>query len=251
MLHAQATELEMIVRYQRLSNFVRRRLGLKNLADYYESRAAMIGLTNLSIRTVLDIGANTGRQSRLFRRKFPAAQIFSIEPIPQLGQRLDAWARTQSGKVRVFNLALASQAGRTTFFVNRQSSIWSTLRVPDGADPADYEPISVDVETLDGLAQQIDFHDDVLIKIDTEGMDLEVLAGGAQTLRRTAAIIVESCFFPTPYGSKAPIFEDLVSVLAPLEFVYRGNVRCCWSKGICHAADALFVKRGAAQRIVA
>lgn len=234
-----------------LWNVLRRHLGMKNLADYGQSRQKMLGLTELDIRTVIDIGANKGRHTRMYRRKFPDAMVYAVEPVPHLAASIEKWAESQNGRVKVLNLALSNCTGETEFFVNHKASIWSTLRVPDGEPEEDYERIVVDVDTLDNLAGRIDVAGDVLVKIDTEGSDIDVLEGGETMLRGASAILIESIFYPTRYGDDAPTFEEVVGAMMELGFVYRGNVRCCWSEGVCNGADALFVRREVATRLAA
>ena len=230
---------------------LRRRLGMKNLADYGQSRQKMLGLTDLPVRTVLDIGANRGRHTRMYRRKFPKATIYAIEPVPHLAANIATWAKSQSGRVEVVNMALADHPTETSFYVNRKASIWSTLRIPDGDSADDYEEIAVQVDTLDRLAQRLAFDEEIVVKIDTEGADLKVIDGGRKMLARTAALIIEASFFPTRYGEEAPVFEDIVAAMVELGFAYRGSIRCCWHEGVCNAADALFVRQEVAERLVA
>jgi len=230
--------------------FARKRLGLKNLVDYVESRQSLLGLTNLNIGTVFDIGANKGRRARNYRRLFPDAKIYCVEPIPHLCHQLEHWADTQSGKVQVLNVALSSSASTSSFYVSRRSTIWSSLLEPSAENADQYEKITVKVDTLDHLAERIDVRGDVLIKIDTEGLDLEVIRGGTKTLQKSAALIVESSFYPTPYGEDCPIFEDILAVLGEQGYVYRGNIRCAWLNGTCFGADSLFVRREAASRLL-
>ena len=129
--------------------FLHKGLGLKNLADYIEQRQKLLGLTNLDIRTVIDVGANKGRAARRFRRLFPGSRVYCVEPIPRLCRRLEQWAETQGGAVRVFELALARAPSEQPLYVHRRSDILSTLAVPPPGDGAKYEPIPVRVETLD------------------------------------------------------------------------------------------------------
>ncbi len=237
--------------YEPTLKFLRKGLGLKNLVDFIESRNELLGLTKLNIQTVIDIGANKGRRARNYRRRFPEATIYCVEPIPELCNQLNFWAQSQAGKVRVLNLALSSSPSQSTFYVNRDNPIWSTLLKPEGAVAETHDEIQVEVDTLDNLAERIELKNDVLIKLDAEGFDLEVIRGGKQTLERSAAIIVESTFFPTPYGEDCPTFEEILATLAELGYVYRGNVRCGWNRGTCFGADSLFVRKEAALRMAA
>ena len=120
--------------------------------------------------------------------------------------------------------------------------------VPEKA--SQYDAITVPVDTMDHLAEEMDLVDDVFIKIDTEGWDLEVIRGGAETLRRATAVMVESVFYPNPLGDSAPTFEDILTALRDLGYVYRGNVRVGCHHGTPMLADVLFVTRDAAERMV-
>ncbi|MCG8448853.1 MAG: FkbM family methyltransferase [Pirellulales bacterium] len=236
---------------QPILKFLRKGLGLKNLVDYIESRQEMLGLTKLNIQTVIDVGTNKGRRARSYRRRFPEATIHCVEPIPDFCRRLNQWAQTQTGKVQVWNLALSNLPAQSTFYVNKKDPIWSTLLKPEGQLAEQFDEISVKVDTLDHLAESLELTGDVLVKVDAEGFDLEVIRGGKQTLQRSAAIIVETMFFPTRYGDQSPTFEDILAALSELGYVYRGNVCCGWLRGTCFGADALFVRKEAALRIAA
>ena len=229
--------------------FLHKGLGLKNLADYIEQRWKLLGLTNLDIRTVIDVGANKGRAARRFRRLFPRARVYCVEPIPRLCRRLEQWAETQGGAVRVFELALARAPSTQPLYVHRRSDILSTLATPPPGEGAEYEPITVRVETLDRLAGELRLESDVLVKLDAEGLDLEIIRGGGETLRRAAAVIVEAVFYPNPAGDGAPTFEDIAAALRDLGYVYRGNVRLGCRHGTPMLADVLFARREAAQRL--
>ena len=229
--------------------FLHKGLGLKNLADYIEQRQKLLGLTNLDIRTVIDVGANKGRAARRFRRLFPDARVYCVEPIPRLCRRLEQWAEAQGGAVRVFELALARAPSERPLFVHRHSDILSTLATPPPGEEAEYEPITVRVETLDSLAAELSLEPDVLVKLDAEGLDLEVIRGGGETLRRAAAVIVEAAFYPNPAGGGAPTFEDIAAALRDLGYVYRGNVRLGCRHGTPMLADVLFARREAAERL--
>ena len=96
---------------------------------------------------------------------------------------------------------------------------------PSPEKASQYDEITVRIDTLDHLAEEMDLVDDVFIKIDTEGWDLEVIRGRAETLRRATAVMIESVFYPIPLGDGAPTFEDISLALGALGYVYPGNVR--------------------------
>ena len=126
--------------------FVHKRLGLKNLVDYVESRQTLLGLTNLNISTVLDIGANKGRRARNYRRLFPDAKIYCVEPIPHLCQQLERWGDKQAGKVQVLNLALSSSVSTSLVLRESKKHHLSSLLEPSAQDADQYEEITVEVD---------------------------------------------------------------------------------------------------------
>ena len=234
---------------RQLFRFLHKGLGLKNLVDYIEQRQKLLGLTNLDVRTVIDVGANKGRAARSFRRFFPDARVYCVEPIPRLCRALERWAKTQAGAVDVCQLALSRAPSEQTLYIHRRNDILSTLLAPAAGKRAQYEPTTVQVDTLDNLAGRLTLEADVIVKLDTEGLDLEVIRGGEATLRRTAAVIVESVFYPNPSGDGAPTFEDIAAALRELGYVYRGNVRLGCHHGTPMLADVLFARREAAERL--
>ena len=129
--------------------------------------------------------------------------------------------------------------------------MWSTLKAPNPDEQADYDAIQVEVDTLDNLACSFDLQNDILIKIDTEGFDLEVIRGGQETLRRSAAVVIEASLYPTTYGKDSPVFEDILTALSELGFCYRGTIRSGYDRGALVVMDALFVQRSVAKRLTA
>lgn len=237
-----------------LMKFLRLRLGLKPAIDYAESRSRLLGVRDLEIRTVFDVGANVGKMSRLYRRTFPAAKIYSIEPVPSLHQKLSNWASTQNGQVETMNVALGRAPGTATMYWNLSHSGGSTLVDPEvnqnsvrpNAGSATVSPIQVRVETLDLLAKRVQLRDEILVKIDVEGLDMEVIEGGMELLRRASAVIVEIGLPEAPTGR--PSFGEFVKVLGELGYMYRGNLACAYVSGIARLADAVFIKQPALRR---
>jgi FkbM family methyltransferase len=70
----------------------------------------LLGLTQLPIQSILDIGANEGQFSQRIHSIFPNAHIYAFEPLPQPFQRLEKWANhinsSQSPQVTLFPIAL-------------------------------------------------------------------------------------------------------------------------------------------------
>lgn len=128
--------------------------------------------------TFLDIGAGSG----IFAAAFCALtgnQAWAFEPSPVKFESLLALIGLNPGfEIEAFNVALgrtegnqAVKRGRAQFrAVDESAAVTATETMP--------------VQTLDGFVQQHGLAAD-LAKIDVDGMELDVLRGGAETFRRT------------------------------------------------------------------
>lgn len=234
----------------RLVRFCRLRLGLKPVFDYVEARTSLLGLRRRPIRTVFDIGANVGKKARLYRKLFPQAMIYCFEPVPACYQQLSQWASGQQGKVRTFNMALAAEPGEMEMQWNVSHPGGSTLMAASNKGREDYVAIRVKVDTLDAVSAGLDCRDDILVKIDVEGFDLEVIRGGRRLLERASAAIVEIGVHETQ-SKERPAFIEFVRALDELGLSYRGNLSCAWVEGIPHLVDAVFSRPATAEKIAA
>jgi FkbM family methyltransferase len=136
-----------------------------------------------AIESVLDIGANEGQHAAFLRdfAGFPG-RIVSFEPDPDLAGPL---ATRAAGDPLWTSrpVALGATAGTLPFHRMRGTQ-FNSLRPPDPAQPAYLREantvvttIEVPVQRLDDLASDLPPPDRCFVKIDTQGFDLEVLAG--------------------------------------------------------------------------
>ena len=220
--------------------FCRLRLGAKPIVDYAQSRRKLLGITELDVRTVFDVGANIGKKARHYRKLFPEARIYCFEPVPATFEKLNRWARQQGGAVEAFNMALGSQPGTTHIHWNQLHSGGSTVLSPLADREHEYVSLPVRMETLDSMARQLDVEDEIFVKIDVEGFDMEVIRGGMNLLARASAVIIEIALEEQPSGG--PQFRDFINALDRLGYLYRGNLSHGYVDGIPRLADAVFIK---------
>lgn len=235
---------------EKFLKFLRLRLGLKPIVDYAQSRQVLCGVGELPIRTIFDVGANVGKKTRIYRKLFPEATIYCFEPTPGPFEKLSQWAATQSGKVAAMNLALSSMPGNATVYWNLEHSGGSSLRQPGansgGPGSENIRKVEAKVETLDRVAEKLDLRDEIFVKIDVEGHDLEVIRGGTELLRRASAVIVEIAIVDAPDGR--PTFGEFVQLLGELGYMYRGNLAHAYVSGVPRNADAVFIKQPTLRR---
>lgn len=203
-------------------------------------------LRALPIRTVLDVGANTGQFALCAHEIFPSATIHSFEPLPDCHQALLRHA-TAIPVIKAWNLALGDQAGTVSFERNEYTPSSSALPMTTAHKtefPFTRQATSVEVkvERLDDLAQHLELADDLLVKIDVQGYEDRVLRGGAATIRRARVVLVETSFAVLYEGQAR--HDDVYRTLVEWGFAYRGALDQLVSPrtGEVLSADSLFVR---------
>jgi FkbM family methyltransferase len=166
-----------------------------------------IGGCGDEIATIFDIGAHVGQSALKFIEAFPQAAIYCFEPVTSNFKELK---NNVAGHVniRCFPCAFGSKQGTTKIFLTNHSST-SSLIEPEYTTGSEV----VQVQTMDNFARNNKIDQIDLLKIDTEGFDLEVLKGASYLLsgRGIIFVLVEVGFDP---GDKRHVlFDDVRSFL--------------------------------------
>ncbi len=206
-------------------------------------------IAHRNIKTVIDIGANTGQFATLFHRLLPGARIVSLEPLPDCFAELEKNLATIPN-ARAYPLAVGSKSGKATIHRSAFTPCTSFLQKTTQLDAefgagGDVRDIEVDVVTLDEFTGQLDLEDELMIKMDVQGFELEVLKGGLETFKRAALVSTEVCFYPKLYQGQ-PLFDDIYRALREQGFSYMGNPEQLagqHDKRIAEA-DAIFERTG-------
>jgi FkbM family methyltransferase len=178
-----------------------------------------------TIRTVFDVGANEGQTIRRFSQAFPEADIYSFEPDPATFRRLAA-AAAGLPRVRAFNAALGREPGEAQLFRFGFDETNSLLPTAAGAESfvadagllRESGTVAVKVTTVDSVCEESGISRIDLLKIDTQGYEVEVLRGARRILSSGAVALVyaEVCF--VRYYEGQPLFQDVYALLYELGF---------------------------------
>ncbi len=147
--------------------------------------------------TFVDVGANIGYYTLLAARAVgKAGLVYAFEPNVAVRSRLEENLRLNGllGQVHIRQLAMARSSGESAFYrsvVSDNSGLSSILPGGGRSDDAELVPCV----SLDDFAAALPGRRPIdLMKIDVEGAEMEVLAGGRGVLARddAPAIIFES-----------------------------------------------------------
>lgn len=183
---------------------------------------------------IIDIGSNHGEFSLEVARRNPANRVIAIEPIPGLAEELRVAADAEGlGNHELMMVAVGSNPGQKPFNVSSlgDSGISSLLDLDlRGIAADDYwrhredlcfsSEITVDVVTLERIILELNVDRIDFLKIDAQGLDLDVLASAQGTLALVQAGMLE---VPTTshqrlYGAETQDLRAALNVLADAGF---------------------------------
>ena len=138
----------------------------------------------LDVQTVIDIGAASGKWTRKAVRLFPNAHFLLFEPLEERRAELEA-LRSELPRAEFLIAAAGDQVGEAALTV---ASDLDGSGIYDNPSP---NARPVPLTTLDAAVQERKLRGPYLLKFDTHGFELPILAGASEVLHQTALIIME------------------------------------------------------------
>lgn len=185
---------------------------------------------------ILDIGANVGQFHLLSKQYFPNSYIFSIEAStecePYLKQITDQY----------YIGLLAKDDSEYKFYsiksnpINTGNSIYRELgEYYSGSNLEIVNKKGIKLDTLFELDTEFD-----LIKIDTQGSELDIISGGSKLCTKAKGILLEVSL--TQYNEASPLYDDVMQFMndfgfKPVEMLDESI------HPTVHQQDILFVKK--------
>ncbi len=223
--------------------FTRRELTheLTRLAPY---RAWLRGL---GIRTVLDIGAYIGSFAFAMRKILPDARIISFDPLDKNTRALNENLKGDPN-FQAIQTAIGDKNGTIDFWESDFTASSSALEMAEThkeqfPSSSGNRRITVPLKTLDDCLRDVQVETPMLLKVDVQGFEKAVFAGGKKTLKKTDIIISEVSF--RQLYKDQPLFEEIHDLLRQEDFVFAGllDTLCSPLDGSILQADALFTRK--------
>jgi FkbM family methyltransferase len=189
------------------------------------------------ISTIVDVGASDGRWSEMARKVWPEAALILLEPnpvhFPGMRERL---ARI-GGVAAHMPFLVGGVEGSERVRFNDSDPFQAAD--PDAAG-IEVPRCTIDMETLAFGLENAAFRPPYLIKLDCHGREHEILAGARETLKHTAALVVE--VYTRSLGIGSLEMADLLPVIKGMGFAPSDlcdpMIRPC--DGRCSQLDMLF-----------
>jgi FkbM family methyltransferase len=152
--------------------------------------------SGLKESVVVDVGGNEGFYALKIKEHNPACRVISVEPNPYLFEVLQRnFDSNRISNVQTVNKAVAAVNGTTRFEIIKEIGPigGKDLKLVERSWLREefIQPIQVETETLDELFQRFEITQAGILKIDVEGMELDVLEGAKNCLDSVDKIVIE------------------------------------------------------------
>jgi len=199
------------------------------------------------IRTVLDVGAHMGEFAQRIRTMLPDAELICFEPLEEPFTKLTKRFRGQPN-FRAIRCALGENTGQHEIHHNEYAPSSSLLPMTKLHKQSFTFAVKeqteiVEVRRLSDVVRELNLRDPLLLKLDVQGFEDKVIAGGENVVARAKIIIIEVSFQPLYEGG--PLFDDIYQLLKEHGFTYNGNFEQLFSPkdGRVLQADAIFCRQ--------
>jgi FkbM family methyltransferase len=234
--------------FQQLLKDLAAKAGFHVVRNYQNPANTLMGLGDLRVQTVFDVGANSGQFASWLKPRIPDAEFHCFEPTPQAFELLSRWASTQSG-VHAVGRALGEQPGEVLMNLHTAHTTSSSmLATSDRCETlypftAEQAKVAVQVERLDDYVASLGrpIHPCGLLKIDVQGYEMPVLRGARRTLQDVRACIIEVSLDELYVGQSG--FDEIVAAMSQAGLHYAGNFQQMYdTDGHVISLDAVFTR---------
>tara|TARA_X000000368_G_scaffold164760_1_gene129943 strand:- start:651 stop:1415 length:765 start_codon:yes stop_codon:yes gene_type:complete len=178
--------------------------------------------------TVVDIGASYGSFIlyilKTLKKKEIKFNLFAIEPIKEVTAKLK-----ENKEIRLFNLAISNKSNITnTAYLNKlnNSELSSLKKINKNIDKVLWkshisgleikERVKVETSSLSDFIDINNIKEIDFLKIDTQGLDLEVFLSAKNYIN-----IINSAVLEFPYDSQSSLYDDETTLIEALEILEK------------------------------
>ena len=183
---------------------------------------------------ILDIGANIGQFHKMARQSFPSSFIFSIEATKECESYLKKITDN-------YYIGMLAKDNSDYKFYKRKGD-------PTGTGNSFYKELThfysddkLDIVNEKGIMLDDLFEEESefdLIKIDTQGSELDIINGGSKLCSKSKGILLEVSL--TQYNENAPLYDEVIKFMNDFGFK---KAEILDENFIVNQQDILFIKK--------
>lgn len=183
---------------------------------------------------ILDIGANIGQFHFQARREYPGSYIFSIEAAAECEESLKQLTTE-------YAIVLLAKDNSEYNFYSRKTDPTCTGNSIYRELTQFYSDDQLQIIKQKGIKLDDLFTEDTkfdLIKIDTQGSELDIILGGEQLVSKAKGVLLEVSL--TQYNEGAPLYQEVIDFMEERGFTPVAILDEAFNHG-SHQQDILFL----------
>ncbi len=209
-------------------------------------------IEKLNIDTIIDVGSNEGQFINSIRNILPNKRIIAFEPIKAVYDRL--LVNTKGLNIVVHNCGLSDVAGSAEINISKNFVSSSILQMEElhqktYPDSQYVNKETIQLKRLDDVVNLKENYGHILLKIDVQGYENKVIAGGTNVIKAVDIVIIEFSFQPIYEGQW--LFGDTYHYFIGNGFKFIGFADQVADPviGIPIYGDAIFIKENLAKKL--
>lgn len=219
-----------------------------NMRNAFQDQKELIEILKIKKPVIFDVGAYDGHTASNYKAFFPQSKVYSFEPSGPAFKELQSNTKWMQD-MEIFNFALGSESGVSDFFVNSFGPTNSLLK-PDalanetwGRDVySGTTAEKINVKTLDDFVKETGISTIDILKMDTQGTELEILRGASDAIKKGLIKMVYMEVITLPTYENQPGLRRTMNALEDMGF-FLYNLYNLSSKrnGHLRQLDAIFI----------
>ena len=186
---------------------------------------------------LFDVGANIGQTAGFLADNYPSSRVVAFEPVSSTHATLSQAMRGKAN-VECIHTGVSDAPGTLTMSATPDSQVNRVVEAPAEGVATEQVPCI----TLDWFAEEGGLDNVFLLKTDTEGHDVAVLAGARRLLRSSVRVVFCECGLKADDIDHTPLV-DVQAFLAEFGFVLRSFYEVGYDEvGAVKFVNALFVR---------
>jgi FkbM family methyltransferase len=190
---------------------------------------------------IIDIGANHGTWSRVWKARFPETSFVLVEPQEWLKP---SFVDLLDDKTVFLPVGAGKENGTVKFTINSERDDSSTFALsPNEAELRGFKQIDVEIKTLNTVIKELGNRIPEIVKIDAEGIDIDVLEGASDLIGKTEIFLVEASINSSFTQTELSFVVDYMNVKGYRAFEIT-DINRPFSNNVLWLVEIAFVRKG-------